>query len=387
MKKSLLFLFGCVLMMMTSCRQESVQISIENPAKVAVTNRLASVEYFSLLEKLHLDSIQSFQLVDPSGNQIPYQITFDHKVLFLVNLAPNKGMQILAKVGPTIQADTITCGDYYKWREDDVAWENDLSAYRTYGPALQERGEKAYGYDIWSKRKIHSPIVAERYYMTENHTGSFHDDHGNGMDMYMVGPSLGGGTSAILLGDSIVMPYCYKEFKILDNGPYRFTVDLSFETKEIGNQMLTENRRIRCDAGTYMNRTEVNYVGSTKQLDVISGIVMHDSIGLIPINNVTAIAYADPTGHKNKDGKIYVGMYSPQSYKTFTKECSDELSQKVGIYGHAIMQTKYLPETKFTYYWGAGWQKGWIKNAAAWKAQMDDEIALIENPLTVRIEK
>lgn len=384
--KKCFFLCLC-LMMLTSCRQKSVRISINNPSEVSVKGRVASLNYASLLQKLHLDSIQSFQLMDLSGNQIPYQITFDHKVLFLINLEAKESIQIIAKAGPTVSADTICCGDYYKWRADDVAWENDLSAYRLYGPGLEKQGTKAYGYDIWSKRAIHTPIVAQRYAMTENHKGSYHDDHGNGMDMYIVGKSLGAGTSAVLLGDSIVMPYCYETFKILDNGPYRFTVDVTYATKVVGNQTLTEKRRIRCDAGTYMNRTEVKYEGTNTSLDVISGIVMHDSIGLIPINKKNAIAYADPTGHNEKDGRIFIGMYSPQANKTAVLKINNKRLEKEGIYGHAVIQTKYLPESDFIYYWGAGWQKGWIKDRQAWEAQMKDEIALIDKGIETKIVK
>lgn len=47
---------------------------------------------------------------------------------------------------------TIACGKQYPERVDDIAWENDRIAFRTYGPALQATGEKAYGCDIWVKR-------------------------------------------------------------------------------------------------------------------------------------------------------------------------------------------------------------------------------------------
>lgn len=57
---------------------------------------------------------------------------------------------------------TIACGKQYPERVDDVAWENDRIAFRTYGPALQATGEKAYGCDIWVKC-VSEPIVDMRY--------------------------------------------------------------------------------------------------------------------------------------------------------------------------------------------------------------------------------
>ena len=57
---------------------------------------------------------------------------------------------------------------------------------------------------------------------TNLHT-SFHLDHGRGLDCYGVGPSLGCGAPALMDGDKLIFPYCYKTYKILDNGPLRST--------------------------------------------------------------------------------------------------------------------------------------------------------------------
>lgn len=57
---------------------------------------------------------------------------------------------------------------------------------------------------------------------------SYHIDHGNGMDCYSVGATLGGGTAALMVDSCIIYPYCYKEYDILDNGPLRFTVRLTY---------------------------------------------------------------------------------------------------------------------------------------------------------------
>lgn len=54
---------------------------------------------------------------------------------------------------------------------------------------------------------------------------SYHIDHGYGMDCYAVGPTLGCGTAALMAGDTIIYPYCYRTQEILDNGPLRFTVN------------------------------------------------------------------------------------------------------------------------------------------------------------------
>ena len=45
---------------------------------------------------------------------------------------------------------------------------------------------------------------------------SYHIDHGYGMDCYAVGPTLGAGVAALMAGDTIIYPYCYRTQEILD---------------------------------------------------------------------------------------------------------------------------------------------------------------------------
>lgn len=77
-------------------------------------------------------------------------------------------------------------------RLDDFAWENDRTAHRIYGPAfpgLRRRGRGLFPAepDVWSK-KAGVPVINEFY-----KKGDYHRDHGNGLDMYNVGPGRGCG--------------------------------------------------------------------------------------------------------------------------------------------------------------------------------------------------
>ena len=46
---------------------------------------------------------------------------------------------------------------------DDMAWENDLVAFRAYGPALQAKGERGFGYDLFTKYNTTEPILEAMY--------------------------------------------------------------------------------------------------------------------------------------------------------------------------------------------------------------------------------
>ncbi len=72
-----------------------------------------------------------------------------------------------------------------------------------------------------------SPIdikINERYKRAE-----YHIDHGDGMDYYHVGFSLGAGNMAPYKNDTIWYSKNYRTWKVLDNGPLRSTFQLTFE--------------------------------------------------------------------------------------------------------------------------------------------------------------
>ena len=244
-----------------------------------------------------------------------------------------------ASVNYTIQQGTpalvnaVVYGRYYPERLDDIAWENDRAAYRAYGPALQKSGEKAYGYDVFTK-SVEDLVVEDRYAMeldsmawvkihalreegkkaaadSLQRTISYHVDHGNGMDCYAVGPTLGGGTAALMPDSAIVYPYCYKDYEILDNGPLRFTVKLVFNPLVVKNDSnVIETRIIQLDKGSQLNKTTVTYDYLTQATPVAAGLVLHaaNPKGYAYDASAGYISYADPTTEPNSDNGRNVGM-------------------------------------------------------------------------------
>src|SRR3954471_2893641 len=79
-------------------------------------------------------------------------------------------------------------GASYPERYDDIFWENDRTAHRIYGPALQTSSEKLItsGIDVWVKK-------SRDLYMDEQLKLGQHDDHGKGMDCYDVQQTCGCG--------------------------------------------------------------------------------------------------------------------------------------------------------------------------------------------------
>jgi len=266
-------------------------------------------------QRLGVKDGSSLIVKNPYGQTVTHQITHDGRLLLDVSVRPKGTAEFTVEQGNSADFKPYVFGKQYAWRVDDITWENDIAAYRVYGPALQRSGEKAYGIDVWLK-STKELDVDHRYAVTwqsnidkaffrsiGNQEGvdfvdratSFHLDHGQGLDCYNVGPSLGCGTPAVMLGDSLVMPYCYKDYEILDNGPLEFTLSLTYPTVDIAGQNVTEHRLISLAKGSNFNRMTVWYDGMTRPMDIAGGFVVHTSASEDLTLGKDFIAYYDPT--------------------------------------------------------------------------------------------
>ena len=235
-------------------------------------------------------------------------------------------------------------------------------------------------------RKI-DPEAAEELYRSI----SYHVDHGNGLDCYIVGPTLGAGASALLLGDTIVYPYCYATQDILDNGPLRFTVELVYNPLTLKRDSdVIETRMITLDAGSHMNKTVVSYTNLKEVLPVATGIVLHEPDGAVVADAANGyISYVDPTDNVHNDnGKIFVGAVFPASVKEAKVVLFPEKEKKElrgGADGHVLAISDYEPGSEYTYYWGAAWDKADIKTTEAWNRYISEFAKKLHTPLTVTI--
>lgn len=388
-----------------ACTQEkAVEIIISNPSAGQRTNEIT---------ELPADAVAGFKgktfiITDSQGGQVPYQITYDKKIIFPVTVDANGNVTYKITEGTPETFKTIACGKQYPERVDDVAWENDRIAFRTYGPALQASGEKAYGCDIWVKC-VSEPVVDLRY-KTEldpetrakiaelNKTDkkaaqqlassvSYHIDHGNGLDYYKVGPTLGAGTSALLSNDSIVYPYCYKTYEILDNGPLRFTTKLVYNPVAVnGNENVIETRTISLDAGSQLNKFTISYENLKEAVPVLTGIVLH-----APSEDYQAdaskgyITYADPADPVN--GQIFVGAVFPAPVNEAKALLfSDKEKAERDADGHVAAISTYTPGSEYVYYAGAAWSKWGFKDAGEWVKYVQDYAQKLKEPLTVTLK-
>lgn len=413
MKK--LSLLAVVAFIFFACGEsKTVTVTVANPAALERNGEMVEVSMSDISAKLQLADTAQIVVLDGDGQQVPYQITFDEKVIFPATVKANGTASYSIKAGTPDAFDVKACGRHYPERVDDVAWENDLVIFRTYGPALQANGERAFGYDVWTKYNTTEPVVEARYASELNEetkakiaelkktdpeaakqlyqSVSYHVDHGNGLDCYKVGPTLGGGTAALMVGDTIVYPYCYASQEILDNGPLRFTVKLEYNPLTVkGDSNVVETRVISLDAGSHMNKTVVSYSNLKEALAVATGIVLHEPDGAVVADAAAGyITYVDPTDNvNNNNGKIFIGAAFPAPVKEAKSVLfpeKEKKEQRGGADGHVLAISDYEPGSEYTYYWGSAWEKADIKNAAAWNAYVSEFTQKLRAPLTVTVQ-
>ena len=383
-----------------SVAADNVTITVENKGNVQ-RQELVEMPVKDIYGKLGIKKGEPFIVKNALGQQVAYQVTYDGKLLIDASVRPKGSAEFTVEPGEPKPMKTFVCGKQYPERVDDIAWENDRTAYRVYGPALQRTGEKAFGIDVWVKNT--PDLEVDKRYVTElsNHskieelkkTGktaealdleqetTYHYDHGYGLDCYKVGPTLGCGTPALMDGNEIIMPYCYKTYKILDNGPLRFTVQLDYNPFAIGeDKNVVEHRIISCDKGSNFNKMTVWYEGLTKPRDMVAGVVIHAEDTKSILTGENYVLYADPTDNPAKQNfQIYVGVLFPNGVKATKVMMYDTPSN--GNSGHGVGMITYQPNEKYTYYFGSAWSKNDVRTLNEWKLRAEETLNALHVPL------
>ena len=373
---------------------------------------------------------EAYIVKNKRGQQIGSQITHDGKLLIDASIRPHGSATYYISIGKPYPQKVWTTGALYKMRKDDIAWENDRCAYRVYGPALQRTGERSFGTDIWAKNTPDT-VVYERYVMDKQGnvdgdkvdekvkseerrmknlsgaaleaqkakikalkaesyeidvTTSFHLDHGNGLDPYRVGATLGLGAPSLMIGNQQFLPYCYKTYKILDNGPLRFTVELTYNPSTIGDmQNVVEHRIISLDKGSNFNKMTVWYEGLTHPTDFATGFPIHEEDTETKTFANDYVSYADPTDNiEVNNSQVFVGVLFPNGIDNTYYQLFDKKHD--GATGHALGLKRGLKNAeKYSYYFGAAWSKYDVRSYTEWQIRIKEFLEALKTPLQVKL--
>lgn len=381
-------------------------VTVENPTTWN-RNDVVEIDAQTVFKQLAIEGGRQFVVLDADNDEVPYQLTHDGKVLIQAFVRPESKAVFTFRKGIPSVFPNITNGRVYTDRMDDLAWENDRNGWRAYGPASQRANQHVYGFDIFNKN-MPSPVVDALYngeltsYGIQdrmrkagrgNETDSlhrtltYHRDHGYGMDAYTVGATLGAGAPALMDGDRFIYPWCWKECRILDNGPLRFTAQLTYPAMKVGTDTaVVETRVITLDKGMHLNRVQVSYANLTAPRRLAAGVVVHKSAPEAYALDEAAgfVAYADAMDHPEaQNGEVYIGCLFPEAlqavrYLPLEKEAA-------GGIGHVVGLTEYQPGSTFTYYFGSAWSKYDVPTLDDWQSSLKRYGRNVKQPLQVTV--
>ncbi len=354
-----------------------------------------------------LDNPEEFIVLGEDGYEVPSQVTYDGKLLLQANVAAGSSQNFkLVKSERRMPFTPIATGRIYPERIDDIAWESDKIGYRVYSKKAGEDGWRLFGYDIFTKigerpvlddlyaaeTNLHDRALVLELAKTDPKASqtlydaiSYHINHGQGMDYYPVGPTLGCGTSALVVDGVVHYPEYFRSYEILDEGGLRFTFKITFDPIVVGDDSVVEERIISLDAGQHFNKIEVNYKNLTTPRKVIVGLVMHDE-GEVSQIEPRSIAYAEPA-HSSFGWQTYVAAIFPETMTPRFGLFSDSERAARGATGHLQTEGVANPDESISYYMGAGWNRWIFTSADEWFDYVKQQEVVLNNPLEVTLSK
>jgi len=267
-------------------------------------------------------------------------------------------------------------GRFNRERFDDFAWENDRIAHRTYGAALETwEGEPLTSstIDIWSKRTPR--MVINDWYLSDD----YHDDRGEGADLYSAGPTRGCGGNGLWSSERLWTSRNFVDSRVLANGPIRVLFELEYEPFRVDGIAVSETKRVSLDAGSQLNHVRSTYKQFTRpgqQRELVIGV------GLKKVPGEELAAEPDEgwllkweAVAKNGGNQGLAVIVDPGSLVEHTE---DELNQ---------LALARVPEDGAVDYWtGFAWDKaGHIADLAAWKEYVAAFAEARRSPLRVTV--
>ncbi|MDR0750380.1 MAG: DUF4861 domain-containing protein [Tannerellaceae bacterium] len=377
MNKVLLYSLGAALL--TACAPNRPAITVENPSDFPRESETVEVA-LSALSALSADFGNAlYVLKDVKGREVPYQLLYENglaaTLVFPVDIPAGTTAAYYLEKGVPSEVKPRTYARYVPERKDDLAWENDLAAYRMYGPALAAENP-GNGVDLWLKC-TDEPVVDKFYYDELCNGLSYHVDRGLGLDCYSVGHTLGAGgispyTSRLWVGGH------YTAQHVAFTGPLRSEFTLTYDSVQVDGKTYRQSLTITVSAGSLFNKVLVTYEGEDAPIRLAAGIFLHNGEGTEFISEkYPVIAYAEQA----------VSEAGLPAGRCYTAVCMPGGSNPEHVDKHFVLTTAYKPGDTLTYYFGGGWSKWKFPTDNDWFRAVERFARAIEEPLRVTVQQ
>ncbi|RYG54414.1 DUF4861 domain-containing protein [bacterium] len=245
---------------------------------------------------------------------------------------------------------------------DDFAWENDLTAFRTYGPALRSGAEDS-GIDCWLKR-VPYPII-NRWYEGDTKGIPYHDDNGEGYDAYDVGSSRGCGGNGIWKNGKLYISDTFKNWKMISQTPQNTVFELEYDY-DVDGTPIHEVKRISIGMGSRLFKSESTFTqnGQPVVLDIGVGVTTHAGKATATLNQQQGwMACWENIGGYGLGTGVAI---DPAKVLEMREIKSTDANQ-----AHALLITRTDANGKASWQAGYGWERaGAIKTSEQWNAYL-----------------
>jgi len=375
-----------VLACLTACEQTS------RGREVLVRNTLdfdrTEVVTINLTDLPTQDAGQVWQVREGTNGVLSQLIDLDQnsrddQLVFLATLKANEQKQFVIQVTErtaAIQQSIQTYSRFVPERTDDYAWENDLVAFRTYGPKAQRMVEEgknggtlSSGMDCWLKR-VEYPII-DRWYKKYTDGGSYHQDDGEGYDPYHVGASRGCGGIGVWIEDSLFVSKNFTRYKKIAEGPIRTIFELAYAPWSARDASISETKRITLDLGNQLYKVDDKIEVSGSIPNVTIGITMHDGMGTAFTDSLNGFfSYWESIDDSELGTGVVIAPDQIIEYHEYHTKKKD-LSQ---------LYIVAKPDETVTYYTGFAWKKaGRIQTLHHWNNYLEQFAMRLQHPLEV----
>lgn len=354
--------------------QKKIQVS--NPDQHSRTE-IISIPYATFAKSFAITDEKFVVKESGSGDILYHQLetlgqSSPQNILIQVEVGGRSTKLLEVEKGTIPVFEPLTYARYVPERKDDFAWENDIVAFRAYGKALEGTSEDAQGFDFWAKRT--SDLIINKWYKEDD----YHRDHGEGLDYYSVGQTLGAGDIALYYNDEVHYTKHYRAYEILDNGPLRTTFRLTFHPEEINGNNISLSKTISLDAGSQFNKITIELDNQdTRTTPIAVGVVKRkEASPEFDLGNKNhTFAYWEPEIDNN--GRTGIALILP---KTKTRFLGDREEQ-------FLLLTTAQNDKSYTYYNGATWDRaGKITTAQEWFDEVKRTASAIKKPLKVKLK-
>jgi len=363
-----------------------LMIEASNTLKTAKNNAVLAADWKALCAKNDKLTPQNARVLDAGGNVLNSQVIDNDgdgavdELLFMANIAGNAKARFDVRADGSLDMPAMEGRAYARFvpeRKDDYAWENDVTAFRTYGPGLKKSHENC-GIDCWMKR-VKYPIIDKWY--KAGVLGVYHIDKGEGHDAYHVGDGLGCGGTAVWHNEKLFKSNVFTSWKSFSEGPLRAAFELTYGPWKVNGRQITEKKRVSIDYGKRLFRVDDSFFidGKPGRLEVVLGLTNHDGKATVYEHRKKGYIYC-----WEKIGKYDMGtaiMTSPEDIKEYKLIQTGKKDS-----GHAAFIMDTGDDGKFTYYAGYGWEKAKeITTREQWENYLIQFIEDISNPVETKI--